>query len=160
MVLTGAFPKPTTNQRLRLSTFSHLLKVDDYVALCNSVNLTVLFLPPDAATQLREFEHPCSIHDFLSAEVEEKRMRWEGVLPLLIRAGILVPESFDDLSVVRRIQQTLKTLPIFVLYLLLADDCNFACRYCFFRSGLHSGSGFSLMTPDIAKNAIDRFAQC
>lgn len=72
---------------------------------------------------------------------------------------LLVEIGYNELGDYREIQESLSSLPVAILYLLLTDQCNFDCRYCFLGGGVSQGEKDSWMNPEIVKRGVDLFAR-
>jgi uncharacterized protein len=82
----------------------------------------------------------------------------EGVEQALNAASVLVDERLDEEAVLKRYQEELTGHPaIHVCYILLTDQCNLRCSYCFIQNSLPRGYHRSSMTPAIASDAVDFF---
>jgi len=66
--------------------------------------------------------------------------------------------SAEDEKKVCEVRQLLTHQPIGILYLIMTEGCNLACRYCFLSDMVQRGRVLGkMMPPDIAFGAIDRF---
>lgn len=146
-------------QYLKLSRFTHFYPIGEYVAAYNALNLALLFLPKDLAKKIETFKKAQDLYGFLASfsegedEVRKAIQQMEGW-------QMLIPQDYDELSFLQEFRGRLVLQPIGILYLLLTDRCNFACRYCFIEGGFvdTNAQGFS-MTSRIAKQGINLFAR-
>lgn len=147
-----------TSINLRLSRFTHFVPLGEHVAVYNALNLALLFLPKDVVRKIEVASKQQSLDDLLVGSSEEQE-KMRDVVQQMESWHMLVPFGYDEMSDLEGIRQRLDQQPIGILYLLLTDRCNFACRYCFIEGGFVDGcQGFS-MTPDVAKQGVDLFAQ-
>lgn len=147
------------DDKLRFSRFTHLIPVENWVAVYNAANLAVIFITPDIAKLFEQFQNPYTPDEFLSRVTENKRAEWEKTILQMKQWHMLVPHNHNDLSVLKSVQKSLEKLPVAILYLLLTDICNFACRYCFIENEIPPHHKFSIMTEEIAKKGINLFAK-
>lgn len=135
------------SQNWRLSRFAHFIPLGNTTAIYNSLNMALFFLGNKLATCLKQ--------GYLLSEAPE------NPLPInkMVDEKILVKINYDDLTDYRRIQNQHSKLPVKILYLLLTDDCNFACRYCYIKRNFPLGHHPILMTTDVAKDGIDLYAR-
>jgi len=82
-----------------------------------------------------------------------------GFLRQLWNKKILVGLEEEEMQDVETLRSFLEEPAIAILYLLLTDACNIACRYCFFEGGMPQGYKFSLMPAETAKMGIDLLAK-
>ena len=73
--------------------------------------------------------------------------------------GLIVDSEQDDDRCLELAKRTIAPPAIAVMYLLLTDSCNFACRYCFVENRLPGGQGHCFMTQETAAAAIEYYAQ-
>lgn len=147
-------------QWFRLSRFTHFYPLGEHIAAYNALNLALLFLPKDLAERIKAFDTGQEINEFLASFSEEERDEVRNTTQQMEGWQMLIPLGYDELSILQMVQQRLVHQPIGILYLLLTDQCNFACRYCFIEGGFVDAScqGFS-MTPEVARQGIDLFAR-
>lgn len=78
----------------------------------------------------------------------DKLENMEAVIKMLDKAG-LIKESFKEPNVFDNMKRQKES----ALVLMLAQNCNLCCSYCFAEDGEYSNKGF--MNKDTAKKAID-----
>lgn len=63
----------------------------------------------------------------------------------------------EDAAALHRARESIPAPFPHVLYLLVTDDCNMQCRYCFMRGNEHSSPKHGNMSPATAANVLDYF---
>lgn len=77
---------------------------------------------------------------------------------ILYDAKILVHSEIDDQKLLKDFRTRYVDVNfVKTLFLLLTDNCNFSCGYCFVRNFMKKGYKFSSMTFETVKKAIDIF---
>lgn len=137
---------------LRFSRFTHLLDIENVVAIYNSLNLAVTYVNPQTLLLLKEYITDNGLSDETPESVTDLMNR-------LVQQNILVKNDENEISKYAYWKDVLPTLPVGVLYLLLTDSCNFFCTYCVIEGGMPNQLKRSLMSIDTAQKAIDLFAQ-
>ena len=108
--------------KLKQSPFLHIIPMDQkWVVFYNSLNLEIAFLNKSFLKQHQRGEM------FVALDATSKR-----VLASLQKLGLLIEEQSDGYKLYKAYQKTLNKPAINILYLLLSDDCNLRCRYCYF----------------------------
>lgn len=143
---------------LRLSRFTHFYPLGEHVAVYNALNLALLFLPENLAERMKTFNTSQGLYEFLACFPEEKD-EVENAIQRMEEWQMLISTDDDELSTLQNIRQWLAHQPIGILYLLLTDRCNFACRYCFIEGGFVGSNPNLSMKPAIAKQGLDLFAR-
>lgn len=145
----------------KLSRFTHFypLEEKEYEAVYNSLNLTLLFLPLELAEGMKAFKKDKEFNN-PSTGLWEDGDEFKKAVQQMKEWQMLIPSDNNELSILQQLRERLTQQPIGVLYMLLTDRCNFACRYCFIEGGFtNEDHQRSSMTPDIAKQSIDLFAR-
>ena len=141
----------------RLSRFCHFVsgKTDGLTAVYNALTLGVVIVDVEIAERLRSLSQ-----GMISADKLETLLLPEVLQQLIQHKLVLPSESQTDLADYLQIQQGLECRRIGILYLMLTDACNLACRYCFVENAMPQYYKFSLMTEATAKEALDLFVKC
>lgn len=134
-------------EKWHFSRFVHFIPLGEYTAVYNALNMAVLFLENKVARGLQQ----------RSWSLEGQKA--QSLIEEMIKEKMLVEPNHDDLADYRKIQDELSKLPVKILYLLLTDQCNFACRYCFIEGGFPPGHQRVQMTPEVAQTSIDLYAR-
>jgi len=82
------------------------------------------------------------------------------LVKILSENKIIVDDSLSETDDLKIIQDRLQHKRIGILYLILSDHCNLACRYCFVENAMPEIYAKKHMSVDIAQKAIDLFAKC
>ena len=139
----------TTKETNRLSRFTHFIDLSDgYTAIYHSVNMGIVFAKTEYIEEFRKSGWLACAGSTLGNLVEE-----------LKKERMLIVQEVEEMSDYNSIQASLPELPITILYLLLTDLCNFACRYCFIEGNFPADFCPASMTPEIAQEGIDLFAK-
>lgn len=137
---------------VRLSRYSHIFKVDEAVALYHSLRMKPVFLSCNAYESLQAWlANPFSIFieeapEHIKHEVQELK-RWK----------ILITEQDEDDKVLNFIRNRIPDPGISVCYMILSEQCNLACKYCFLGnndSDKRKRFEKSNMTIEIAERAV------
>ena len=129
--------------------FLHKLPLGDgFTAFYNSLTMGLVFVN-DAVS------NKCKIPGgFQPVDAETSKLA-----DLMVKMELLVEDGSDGLNTYHSYLKSLESPSINILYLLLSDSCNLRCKYCYFLANIQSNHNYSLMTTDVAKNAIDMFAR-
>jgi len=140
---------------VRFSRFTHIYESDNIVALYHSLRMKPVYLTPVVYKNLQEWlagsfynkgnEPPESIRN----EVME-----------LIHFKILTQTKDEDDLVLEYVKSKIPQPAINVCYIILSDQCNLACRYCFLGNNDIEKRGRFLsgnMSKTTADKAIDFF---
>lgn len=137
-------------ERFRPSRFTHFLPVEEgHTALYNSLNMGIIFVSNKELSDLQK-------NNWSTGKKAPESRR---LLEKLREEKLLVNIEYDEMGDVRKVKESLRNLPIAILYLLLTDQCNFNCRYCFVGGGVPREQKAGWMTPEVAKEGIDLFAK-
>ena len=138
---------------VKLSRFAHEFDLQDAVALYHSLRMKPVYLTEKAFRDLQAWlASPfCNSADdapeHLQNEVQE-----------LIKCKILTITEDEDDRVLRFIRGRIPTPAISVCYMILSEQCNLACKYCFLgNNDKAKRDRFSLnsMSMETADKAID-----
>ena len=136
-------------EKFRFSNFVHFFERNEIIAVFHALSRELVFVSEANLTDIRNALHCASITD----SVDE-------ALSYLKQKGFVVSVDADETKSLKLIQQSVLQRPaIDTLYLLLTDNCNFACTYCFFE-GSYSGpkEKTTNMTKELALTSVRRFA--
>jgi len=123
------------------SRFVHSIPVDEgIVALYHSLKVKTIFVPSEFSKQFMRGEHQ-------DARLEE--------------AGLLVDSPLHDDEALEKLRKQLlaRTSAVSVMYLVLTDQCNLACDYCFIENQLPLDVKRRFMSQEVATTAIDFFSR-
>lgn len=140
---------------VKLSRFSHIYQLDGSVALYHSLRMKPVYLSNEIYENLQAWlagsfnNLTDKIPDSIKNEVNE-----------LIKFKILTTNDDDDDRVLQYVKSKIPTPAINVCYIILSEQCNLACKYCFLgnnnteKRGHFSNENMSKHTAD---KAIDFF---
>lgn len=144
-----------TTEIVRLSKWFHYYERGEFVALLNTLTLGVIFLPLGKWKEISSFlSTPRSLQAFSDSFGRE-------LLNTLVKEEMIVSENFDDISYLKRRRNSLlRSISIELLYLLVTDNCNLRCRYCFEETPkIMTHFRPTQMSSQIALKALEMFAK-
>lgn len=123
------------------------------MALYNSLTLRLLYLPQNDGELL-----------FSKVLLNNSRKTLElqfglNTINLLVREGFLVNNPEKDELLLKSVQSMTNSIRLDFCYLLLTDDCNLKCRYCFEDSPLAPTFSPVQMDVQTVTAALDAFAR-
>ncbi len=142
---------------LKLSRFVHTYDLGDAVALYHSLRMKPVYLTRDAYESLQGWLASSFCIDCESAPSSLQ----EEVIQLR-KCKILTSAGDEDERVLQFIRSKIPKPAINVCYMILSEQCNLACKYCFLGNNDHvKRSRFDLqsMSVDVADKAIKFFIQ-
>ncbi|OGC66617.1 hypothetical protein A2274_02395 [candidate division WWE3 bacterium RIFOXYA12_FULL_43_11] len=150
----------TIKTPLRFSRFLHVLDFGNGVsAFYNALNQAVVYTASDFSSALQALQKPFSTAGLCGGLGQTERKTVRNLIRQLWRHKMLLEPDEDEMLDVETLRQFLNKPEIAILYLLLTDACNIACRYCYFEGGIPEGYKFSLMTFETAKSSVDLFVK-
>jgi len=136
--------KKRTNNKLILSEFSHIFRLKRKICIFHSLLLKKVFLTQSEFNLLRQYLNSGKVKDPL-------------LINKLYEMGFLVKSRLEDYHVYRTAQKLVSKWELKTLFLVVTNECNFKCKYCF--ENLNDRVPKKMMTKTIAKKAIDAFAR-
>ncbi len=147
---------------LRFSRFCHIFpQNDNQYVLFHSLSMEIVFLVSGFSKIIEHFrlgKTAESIIQQMSLSGKDKSI-FIKLIHLLIEYKMLVPIRHDerqDIETCRK--ENLPGVAINLMYLILTDECNFACTYCFVENGMSKDYKFAYMSSEMAKKMINLFA--
>lgn len=137
------------------SRFSHSFNLGDSVALYHSLRMKPVYLKRDTYEGLQDWLASPFCIDFESAPAELKE-----TVEQLKKYKILSDKENEDERVLEYIQSKVPGPHVNVCYMILSEQCNLACKYCFLgNNDLEKRSHFNLqnMSKEVADKAIEFF---
>jgi len=134
------------NVRYKLFPYLYIKRVREDFILFNPLSFSVVILPSKKQYLLREFEKPRGVD------------RIDKDLAKLLDAKILVEEKYDYEKQINNIFNGVMHSNSFISswYVLVAENCNLNCPYCFIEKSYTSDhSRQSIMHPKIAERAAE-----
>ncbi len=140
----------------RISDFLHFVGVSsDTVAVYNSLTLGAAFLHSDLAILLQKAVG--GIFDPSLLEMEKSQL--ESLIEGLEERRLIFPVGERrDLEDYLTTQKLLKVHGIGILYLMLTDGCNLACKYCYIERPNDRSRSPTFMGQSVADKALDKFS--
>ena len=140
-----------------LSRFAHTFDLGDAVALYHSLRMKPVYLSRESYTSLQAWLASSFCTSFDSAPDEIK----EDVLQLK-KWKILSDKPDEDKKVLEFIRSRMPEPAISVCYMILSEQCNLACKYCFLgNNDDEKRKQFNLesMTSAVADRAVDFYVE-
>lgn len=136
----------------KFSSFAHFFEKNDTIAIYNSLDHGLLFIEKKDFQQFRELL-PMGAHNF--SKLQRKN------IADFRKMGLIVPMDENENDKVVKLQESILSTPwINTLYLLITNDCNFGCTYCFFNGSYARPNGKSaFMSEGTAICSIKKFAE-
>ena len=140
---------------VKLSRFAHEYDLGDAVALYHSLRMKPVYLTREANKGLHDWlaspfcDSVDNAPDSIKAEVSE-----------LTKCKILTKTEGEDEKVLQFIRSKIPAPAISVCYMILSEQCNLACKYCFLgNNDSEKRQQFLLedMTTETADKAIEFF---
>lgn len=142
---------------VRFSRYNHTYDLGNVVALYHSLRMKPVYLNREAYEDLQAWlagpfcNHYNDAPDSIKNEVAE-----------LVKFKILNHSIEDDEKVINFVKSKIPIPAINVCYMILSEQCNLACKYCFLgNNDDHKRSNFALgnMSIETADKAIDFFVR-
>lgn len=111
---------------IKLSRFAHTFDLDDSVALYHSLRMKPVYLKRDTYQSLQGWLASSFCIDLDNAPEDIK-----DVAQLLRKCKILTISDDEDDKVLAFIRSRMTRPAISVCYMILSEQCNLACKYCF-----------------------------
>lgn len=147
---------PNFQKHLKINTWSHVFKSDHRVAIYNPLNHEVIYGDKRLDELFCCFKEPTRLCDLKAGLDNDKLM----TIRKMLQFGIIVDETFDEQKELERFQQTVqRKFKIDLMYLVLSEECNYSCDYCFVTKDRHKLSCKPLQKKTIA-SAIDLLLRC
>lgn len=140
---------------VKISRFAHFYDLGDSIAIYHSLRMRPVFLLKEVYNKLQNWLNS-SFSDSISNLPSDIKMEVNE----LIKAKILTQSYDEDDKVFEFVKSNIPTAAISVCYMILTEQCNLACKYCFLGNNdskkreLFSKESMSIDTAD---KAIDFF---
>ena len=130
---------------MQLSKFAHVFQIGDDFAYCNSLFLKPVYLNATDHSKLQRI--PASLDDELRMELSTNK--------------IIVGGAAADEDLLRAARDQLLIPYPTIMYLILSEKCNLACRYCFLGNGNLDivARQMPKMSRQIADKALEYFVR-
>lgn len=135
--------------KLRFSRFVHFLEKSGVIAVFHILSRKVIFVKKEDIKSIKN----ALLSESPSGTVAE-------ALDYLKENRFIIPTDEDEINELKLLRQAILQRPaIDTLYLLLTDNCNFACSYCFFEGSYKNSKKKSTNMPkELALASIRKFA--
>lgn len=138
---------------IRLSRFAHVFDLDEAVALYHSLRMKPVYLSKDKYESLQAWlaSSFCTEYDVAPDSIKEEVLQ-------LKKWKILTSKDDEDDRVLEFIRSRIPEPAISVCYMILSEQCNLACKYCFLgNNDLEKRKQFNLqnMSIETADRAVD-----
>ncbi|MCK4453870.1 SPASM domain-containing protein [Candidatus Parcubacteria bacterium] len=142
-------------KKYRISRFVKTFQYNEVVAVYHSTNMELLFFDQISAEKIiKRFKHPNDIKDRIFQS--SKGTTSQDIISFLIEKQFLVPWDYDEVHVFQKqVQKLQRERFIRVMYLMLTDDCNFQCTYCFQNKDEIQDLQATRMRKDVCQAAIE-----
>lgn len=139
----------------RVSSFCHFVNgTNGFTAMYNSITLGVVFVETAVAEFFHERQKNQTVFSASDAPAEKE------LLETLCEQQIVSVHTEDsDQKLYESVGAHVGCGGVGILYLLLTDNCNLRCKYCFVENRFPVGHQFSYMTIETARKGIDGFVQ-
>jgi len=133
----------------RLSRLCHTLSRGDVGVVFHSLSMLPIFINAELLPFVASLRSGQDLQNF------QPNSPQADLFACLDRYGMLVDVNADEYELVREIaNEHLGTPRISVLYLVVTDDCNFACSYCAVESRFAEPTVHTRLTASHASQAI------
>jgi len=140
----------------RLSKFTHVVQINKNIfALFNSLWLRVLFFDKNLLPFVDRLIKGLEANEAINALDVSMKTEGEKLLSQMLLEKYFEPEM--DASKLLEIADLLAYSQISVMYLMVTNECNLACSYCYLSDALWRGPT-RIMNVDTARRAINLFA--
>ncbi len=136
-------------ENFKFSNFVHFFERNGVSAIFHALSREVVFVDEANLANMRNILSDVAVAD--SAD---------EALGYLKEKGFIVASEKDETDGLKLIQQSIIQGPLIdTLYLLLTDNCNFGCTYCFFEGSYNGPKEKTMnMTRELALASVRRFA--
>lgn len=134
---------------LRFSNFVHFFERNGISAIFHALSREVVFVDEASLTNIRNI-----LSGTAAAGSEDEAVCY------LKEKSFVVASDKNETDSLKLIQQSIIQSPLIdTLYLLLTDNCNFGCTYCFFEGSYNGPKEKTMnMTRELALASVRRFA--
>lgn len=154
--------KAVKTESLRFSKFCHIIsRANNQYVLFHSLNMEIVFLVAGFSRIIEYFKNGKSVKSILEQSVFSggDESIFIKLINLLIKYEMLVPTRYDENKDLEKYRaENLPGPAINLMYLILTDECNYACTYCYIENAIPSNYSFSYMTAEMARRRIKNFA--
>ena len=140
---------------VRFSRFTHKYDLGSAVALYHSLRMKPVYLTRETYKNLQEW-----LASSFCSEYKKAPSSIEKEVSELIKNKILTQTEDEDEKVLNFIRKKIPAPAVNVCYIILSEQCNLACKYCFLgNNDVQKRENFSLknMSKETVDKAVDFF---
>lgn len=148
------------NTLLRLSRWTFVFKqkwIED-IALYHSLNVDVIFLEKKFLKMIDLLKFGITLNFLIQKHYISEKKEIGQIVRELFKKGFIVGYDTNDLVLLNeKSEKYVRPVGLETLYLMLTDQCNLRCSYCFINNNMPSDYERRNMKWDVAKRAIDLY---
>lgn len=155
-----------TPKKWYLSRFAYFFEGKDgeSIILYHSLKIRMVFLTKTIVQNIRLFHSGLTIADFLKKIPDNEKQEYRELIKQLKRIDFLICDRNEDLEALDFIVKNAPKPYPHILYLMVADDCNLACTYCFEGMNCLAKKNLpdkreTMMGTEVAEKAIKRYSE-
>jgi len=135
---------------LKFSIFVHFFEKNGITAIFHALSREIVFISESELTSIRN-----SLSNASFIDIDNNK-----ALNYLIKKGLVVMADNNEANSLGSLQKSILQHPsVDTLYLLLTNNCNFGCTYCFFEGSYDAPKKKAInMTKEMAIASIRQFA--
>lgn len=145
---------------LRLAKWTFVFKQNSFsdVALYHSLNVDVVFLERKFEGMVEWLRKGTTVNNLTEQYDPSQKEAIGRIIKEMWLRGLIIEATRDDLKLLQQKRREV-ILPIGLLgmYLMLTDECNLRCKYCFINQSMPSTYKRSGMIWQVAKQAVDMY---
>ena len=143
------------NSGLSTSRYCHLFENESVTALFHSLYISTVFL--DSAEHKQLLDLIKSRRQFDAGHLSRNQL---DVAERLLDIGMLISPCEDEDTLIAEARKRYTGNPeIQILYLILTETCNLACKYCFIENAMPQYRTLTSISSETAERAVDLFAR-
>lgn len=143
----------SVNNIYRLSRWCKLFTRDNTVAFLHTISLAVIFISKKESKKILK-----TINERRSLEKID-----EEIIKLLLQEKLLIEECYNEMNdLIKTRDKLVDNITLEMMYLLLTDQCNLKCTYCFEETPVISSKKLVpliMMNTETADHALRFFAE-
>lgn len=147
------------DKALRMSKWTHvfLKNNSEYIALYHSLNMDIVFLEKKFI-KIVNLLHLGTTPAYLYKMFKNSAFQIKEIIEELYQTGMIVLINYNEITILEE-KKKIHILPpgIETLYLIVTDNCNLRCHYCFINNNMPENYHCSFMPFSVAKEALDMF---
>lgn len=147
------------DKALRMSKWTQVFKKNnsEYIALYHSLNMDIVFFEKKFIKLINAL-HLGTTVGYLYKIFRNFSVQIEEMIDELYRLEMIIPVQHNEMLLLEEKKKTHILSPgIETLYLIVTDNCNLRCSYCFINNNMPKNYHRDFMSFSIAKEALDMF---